>query len=144
VLPNPVGYVIVAHAIKVNPDRLEGVAAFSRRITLHQHCIAIFGAVETEHSLEEILRSLREQVKRRSTFDQHHRQFLDRLRHLEWVKSSKLDDRPKSKQSLLANGWMESRSSVAGIEYRITEAGLAVFTRPRLKAVARAAYPTPE
>ncbi|TWB62927.1 uncharacterized protein DUF1330 [Bradyrhizobium sacchari] len=57
-------------------------------------------------------------VRRHSIFNQHHRQFLDRLRDLEWVANSKLEDRPKTKLTLIRNGWMERRSSETGIEYR--------------------------
>ncbi|QOZ69131.1 hypothetical protein [Bradyrhizobium arachidis] len=83
--------------------------------------------------LEHTLRDTRKREKRHSTFNQHHRQLLDRLRDVEWVASSKLEDRPKTKLTLIRNGWMEMRSSATGIEYHITEAGLAALTQPRLK-----------
>ncbi len=90
------------------------------------------------------MRSLQGKAKRPPTFNQHHRQFLDRLRDLEWVASSKLDDRPGTKLTLVRSGWMQTRSSKAGVEYRITEAGLAALSRPRLKPTVQCPQRTPE
>ena len=90
--------------------------------------------MRAERSLKRTLRDIRKRARRHSFFNQHHRQFLDRLRDFAWVASSKLEDRPKTKLTLIRNGWMERRSSETGIEYRITEAGLVALTQPRLKA----------
>ena len=88
-------------------------------------------AMETERPPETILQDIRRQEKRRSLFNQYHRQFLDRLRDRDWVSSSKLPDSPGTALALLRNGWMERRSTGKGVEYRMTEAGLLELSRPR-------------
>lgn len=85
--------------------------------------------METERSLEPMTKHLAKLEKRGPILNQHHRQFLDRLRDL--IPCAKLPDAPGTKLALLRNGWVERRSAGEYIEYRMTEAGLAELSRPR-------------
>lgn len=92
--------------------------------------------MDTERSLETILQELRAKARVREAlpktkFNQYHRQFLDQLRHGDWVASAKLPDTPKAKLTLLRNGWIETRGTTSVAEYRITPSGLAEVCRPR-------------
>jgi hypothetical protein len=92
--------------------------------------------MERHRSLETTLEDIRRKHRAAAamhmpTFNQHHRQFLDRLRSTDWVRSSGLPEAPKTKLALLKNGWMERRDTLAGAEYRITKAGLAEVSLPR-------------
>lgn len=87
--------------------------------------------MDTELSLETILQDLRRKETHRPRFNQHHRQFLDRLRDLDWTSCLKLPEAPRTKLALLRNGWIERRTSVDGVEYRMTDAGLAALNQPR-------------
>ncbi|MET4315709.1 hypothetical protein [Bradyrhizobium sp. RT4b] len=87
--------------------------------------------MEPERSLETMLQDIRRQEKRSPIFNQYHRQLLDPLRDRDWVSSSKLPDHPGTIIALLRNGLLERRSTDEGVEYRMTEAGLAELSRPR-------------
>jgi hypothetical protein len=87
--------------------------------------------MQTERSLEMIRQDLCRRECRSPTFNQYHRQFLDRLRDLEWLPCSKLPDTPGTKLTVLRNGWIERRATSEGVEYRMTEAGLTELSRPR-------------
>ena len=87
--------------------------------------------METERSLEAILQDVRRRAKHNSIFNQHHRKYLDLLRDRDWVPGSRLPEAPKVTAVLLRNIWLEQRSTEAGLEYRMTEAGLAELSRPR-------------
>jgi len=69
-----------------------------------------------------------------TAFNHHHRQFLQYLRHGEWVHSKTLPSAPKTRQQLLENGWMERRSIEGRLSLRITEAGLAEMKKTALLA----------
>lgn len=64
-------------------------------------------------------------------FNQHHRQFLNHLRGAGWVPSAKLPATPMARLTLLRNGWIETRNTATGPEYRITQTGLDEVCRPR-------------
>lgn len=83
--------------------------------------------MQTERSLETILQD----QKRSPVFNQYHRQFLNLLRDVDWIASTKLPDTPRTTLALLRNGWIERRSTKTGIECRMTEAGLRELYQPR-------------
>ena len=89
-----------------------------------------------QRSLESILQDLRRDALADETFpkmnfNQHRRQFLDRLRDTGWVASSKLPDTPQTVIALLRLEWIERRDNGSGTEYRITHTGLAELCMPR-------------
>ncbi|MBR1092040.1 hypothetical protein JQ621_31690 [Bradyrhizobium manausense] len=86
--------------------------------------------MENQRSLKTILEELRERSSA-TAFNQYHRQLLDRLRDGSWVTASRVPDAPGTKMTLLRNGWIERRDTPTGIEYRITQTGLAEVCMPR-------------
>lgn len=58
------------------------------------------------------------------------RQFLNYLRHADWVKVSALPEAPRVIVKLMGLGWIERTGSGAAVSFRITEAGLDALKKP--------------
>ena len=85
--------------------------------------------METDRSLETILQDLRRQEKP-VIFNQYHRQFLNLLRDVDWIASTKLS--APQNYACPAAKWMDRAAlNKDGVEYRITELGLAELSQPR-------------
>jgi hypothetical protein len=58
------------------------------------------------------------------------RQFMQHLRGAGWVKITTLPDSPGLIKNLLSRGWIEQRTDVAGVCYRLTDAGFQAKVTP--------------